>query len=40
MVAELAELLFGVSEPLEETFLVDEFDGPGADAGVEEGPIR
>ena len=40
MIAKLAKLFFGISEPLEETFLVNEFDGSRADAGVEEGPIR
>ena len=37
--AELAKLLLGVPQPLEEAVLVDELDGAGADAGVEEGPL-
>ena len=40
MVAEFAEFLFGVAQPLEETFLVDEFDGAGADTRMEQGPVR
>ena len=39
MAAELAELLLGVPQPLEEAFLVDPLDGASADAGVEEGPL-
>ena len=40
MIAKLAKLLLGISEPLKETFLMDVFDRPGADAGVEQGPVR
>ena len=40
MIAKLAKLFFGISEPLEETFLMDEFDGSGADAGVKERSVR
>ena len=39
VIAEFAEFLFRISEPLEETFLVDVLDGAGADAGVEQGPV-
>ncbi len=39
MVAQLAELLLGVPQPLEEALLVDVLDGPGADARVEEGTV-
>ena len=31
--------IMDVPEPLEEAVLVDELDGAGADAGVEEGPV-
>ena len=37
--AQLAELLLGVPQPLQQAVLVDELDGAGADAGVEEGPV-
>ena len=39
MIAEFAEFLFRISEPLKEAFLVDVLDGAGADAGVEQGPV-
>ena len=37
--AELAELLLGVPQPLQQAVLVDELDGARADARVEEGPL-
>ena len=40
VIAKLAKLFFGISEPLEETFLLDEFDGSGADAGVKQRSVR
>lgn len=40
MAAQLAELLFGVPEPLEEAVLVDPLDGPGADARVKQCTVR
>ena len=40
VVAELAELLLAVPEPLDEALLVDELDRAGADAGVEERAVR
>lgn len=38
--AKLAELFARVPHPLHETFLVDPLDAAGADARVEEGPLR
>ena len=40
IVTELTEFLLAVLEPLDETLLVDELDGAGADAGVEQRPVR
>jgi hypothetical protein len=39
VIAKLAKFLLGISEPLKETFLMDVFDGSGADTGVKEGSI-
>ena len=40
MFAEFAVLLLGVPKPLQQTVLVDELDGAGADAGVEQRPLE
>ena len=37
--AQLAELLLGVPQPLQQAVLVDKLDGARADARVEEGPL-
>ena len=40
VVAEFAEFLLAVFEPLDQTLLVDELDAACADAGVEQGTVH
>jgi len=39
MIAQFAELLFGITQPLQKTLLMDVFNGPCADARVKQGAV-